>query len=176
MKYNSRRHHDRGVKMNEMTVEGILISMMSEHRILLLKEVAGDRHLPIWIGQYEADAIVIGLRNTAVPRPLTHDLLANVLADLGATVSHIEVHTLEHDTFYSYIVLRVADELLRVDARPSDAIALAVRINAPIFVSDAVLERAGITVDADLSDEEDGALSAFRDFVNTMNLDDLTLL
>jgi len=160
--------------MIEVKVDSIQVSLMSEHRVVILKDIKAERYLPIWIGPYEADAIAIRLRSVEVPRPLTHDLLNNVIADMGGEVSHILVSDLHNDTFYARITVKVNEHCLEIDARPSDAIALAVRANAPIFVEEDILAQAGITPETDVGEgADDEGLSAFRDFVSTLDLGDL---
>jgi len=162
--------------MIEVTVDSIRASLMSEHRVITLKDVDAERYLPIWIGPYEADAITIRLRNIEVARPLTHDLLNNVITEMGGEVSHITVSDLRNDTFYARIAVNIDGRQVEIDSRPSDAIALAVRANIPIFVDENVMARAGITPEADITEGAgDEELSAFRDFVNSLNLDDLPL-
>jgi bifunctional DNase/RNase len=117
---------------------------MNYQRVVILKEKASDRYLPIWIGPAEADAIAVQLQEVAVARPLTHDLLRAVIEQLGAQVNHILVNDLSNDTFYARVVLDYNGQPLEVDSRPSDAIALAVRAKVPIFAEEAVLERAFI--------------------------------
>ncbi|MCL5959743.1 MAG: bifunctional nuclease family protein [Chloroflexi bacterium] len=176
--------------MIEMVVESVRVNLQTYQRVVVLKEKTSDRYLPIWIGNNEADAIVIQLQNVKVPRPQTHDLLKLVIGEVGATVTSILVNDLSDDVFYARIILDHNGRHVEIDSRPSDAIALAVRVKAPIFVEDNVLEKAGITLDpgaedklegelkppADqvaLSEEEMKKLSAFRDFINTLDLDDL---
>jgi len=165
--------------MIEVTVDSIRVSLMSAHRIVVLKEVDDERYLPIWIGPYEAEAIALRLRDVQTPRPLTHDLICNVIEDLGAEVTHIVVTELRDDTFYARIGVRVEDKTMDIDSRPSDAIAIAVRARVPIFVAEEVMVAAGIVPESDISHNgdqaEDEELSAFRDFVNTLDLDDLPL-
>ncbi|RLC92934.1 MAG: bifunctional nuclease family protein [Chloroflexi bacterium] len=160
--------------MVEVKVDSIQVSLMSEHRVILLKEIDAKRLLPIFIGPYEAEAIAIRLRNIELPRPLTHDLLNNVIAEMGGKLSHITVNALRNDTFYAYITVKLNGQELEIDSRPSDAIALAVRANVPIFVEDTVMAE-GIVPEEDISDADDADLSAFRDFVNTLDLDDMPL-
>jgi bifunctional DNase/RNase len=149
---------------------------MSEHRVIVLKALDQELYLPIWIGPYEAEAIAIRLKEVDISRPLTHDLLNNVIGEMGGDISHILVSDLRDDTFYAVIGVEVNGQLLEIDSRPSDAIALAVRAGARIFVSEGVMERASITPEDDIAeqdgDEED--LSAFRDFVEGLDLDDLS--
>lgn len=165
--------------MIEVQVDSIRVSLMSDHRLVVLKEIGAERYLPIWIGQFEAEAIAIHLRNVQTPRPLTHDLLKNVITELGGEIVYIVVNDLRNDTFYARIAVNVDGRLLEIDSRPSDAVALAVRANVPIFVEESVMEAAGIVPEEDLSEqeeEEEGEeLSAFRDFLNRLDLDDLPL-
>lgn len=162
--------------MIEVKVDSIQVSLMSEHRVVILKDTKAEQYLPIWIGPYEAESIAIRLRGVEVARPLTHDLLSNVITQMGGEVSHIIVNDLRNDTFYAHINVDMNGNRLEIDARPSDAIALAVRTNVPIFVDEEVMTRAGITPETDLSDGADeGELSAFRDFLDNLDLDDLPL-
>ncbi len=160
--------------MIEVKVDSIRASLMSEHRMVVLKDTSAERYLPIWIGPYEAEAIFIRLRNYEAPRPLTHDLLNNVITEMGGEVSYIIVNDLRNDTFYARITVILNGRQVEIDSRPSDAIALAVRANVPIYVEEKVMAQAGITPEADLSEGvDDEALSAFRDFIDGLNLDDL---
>jgi len=162
--------------MIEVKVDSIQVSLMSEHRVIILKEVNAERYLPIWIGPYEAEAIVIRLRNIEISRPLTHDLLNNVITKMGGKVSHVVVDDLRNDTFYASIAVNLNGRQVEIDSRPSDAIALAVRAEVPIFVEEKVMAQAGIVPEMDISEsEEDEDLSAFRDFINQLDLDDLPL-
>ena len=164
--------------MIEVSIESVRVSLMSEHRLVILKDVASERHLPIWIGQCEAEAIAIQMRSIEVARPLTHDLLKNVIASLGGTVARIVVNDLRNDVFHASVVVDIDGRTLEIDARPSDALALAVRVNVPIYVDEKVMAEAGIVPEKDLSagsDEEDAELSAFRDFVDNLDLGDLPL-
>ena len=160
--------------MVEVKVESIQVSLMSEHRVILLKEIDADRLLPIFIGPYEAEAIAIRLREIELPRPLTHDLLNNVIAEMGGEVSHIIVNDLRNDTFYARISVDLNGRQLEIDSRPSDAIALAVRANVPIFVEEKVMAE-GVVPEEDITDADDAELSVFRDFINTLDLDDMPL-
>ncbi|MCD6360067.1 MAG: bifunctional nuclease family protein [Armatimonadetes bacterium] len=175
--------------MVEMTIDSIRVSLMNYQRVVILKEKMADRYLPIWIGPAEADAIAIKLQGVSVPRPLTHDLLCSLIDALGASVSSIIVSELRNDTFYAKVVLNVDGGQLEIDSRPSDALALAVRVEAPIYTEEAVLDKAGIYLDKEtgkpvspegeeggeprkVSDEELKRMSAFHDFINTLDLDD----
>jgi len=172
----------------EMTIEGIRVSLQNYQRVIILKEKESDRYLPIWIGPAEADAIAVRLQEVSVARPLTHDLLRDVLDKLGAQVESVVVNDLANDTFYARIMVKVNGERLEIDSRPSDAIALAVRVQVPIFAEDAVLEKAGILLDQEgrpkdeqgiyqepiskVDEEELQRMSAFRDFIESLDLDD----
>jgi bifunctional DNase/RNase len=181
-------YDDRGRRalMIEMIIDSIRMSLMNYQRVVILKEKSSDRYLPIWIGQTEADAIAMKLQGVETPRPLTHDLLRNMVKDLGAKINYIVVNDLRDDTFYAKINLTIDSRNLEVDSRPSDAIALAVRVDVPIYAAEAVVDRAGIMLDSETgkpvpssqSDEKAGEeelrrLSAFYDFIKTLDLDDL---
>ena len=125
--------------MVEMTIDSIRVSLMNYQRVVILKEKAAERYLPIWIGAAEADAIAVKLQGVTVPRPLTHDLLRLVIDTLGASIDSIIVSDLKNDTFYAKIILNVDGGQLEVDSRPSDALALAVRTDVPIYAEEAVL-------------------------------------
>ncbi|MFH0769649.1 MAG: bifunctional nuclease family protein [Chloroflexota bacterium] len=177
--------------MVEMTIDSIRVSLMNYQRVVILKEKMADRYLPIWIGPAEADAIAVQLQGVNVPRPLTHDLLRSVIDALGARVSSVVVNDLKNDTFYAKITLTVDGSQMEIDSRPSDALALAVRLEAPIYVDESVLDKAGIQLDKEtgkpLSEEEGGKvegkgkqvreedikkMSAWRDFIDTLDLND----
>ena len=177
--------------MIEMTVDSIRVSLMNYQRVVILKEKVADRYLPIWIGPSEADAIAVKLQGVKVPRPLTHDLLNSIIDTLGATIDSIIVNDLKNDTFYAKILLNVDGGQVEVDSRPSDALALAVRAGVPIFADELVLDKAGILLDTETGkpvfeekEEAEGAeskvsdeemkrkMSAFYDFINTLDLDD----
>jgi len=126
----------------EMTIKGLMVDPITNMPIILLRDEAGERVLPIWVGIFEANAIALQIENVATPRPMTHDLLRNVIRDLNAAVERIVVCDLKENTFYATIYLTVGGETVAVDSRPSDAIALALRTRAPIFVEDTVVENA----------------------------------
>ena len=175
--------------MVQMVIDSIRVSLMNYQRVVILRVKDSDRYLPIWIGPSEADSIALKLQDVSVPRPLTHDLLRSVITSLGATVQHIVVSELSNDTFFAKIVMQHNGTTMEVDSRPSDAIALAVRTESPIFVEDAVLQKAGVHMDMKtgkpivpgedgeaprpLREEELKSLSAFTDFIDTLNLEDL---
>jgi len=158
--------------MVEVKIDSIRVSLMSQHRVVILKDVGSDRYLPIWIGPYEADAITIQLQEVQVARPLTHDLLKTFIAELGATIRHILVSDLRNDTFYASIVLERNGRRVEIDSRPSDAIALAVRAQVPIYVDESVMDKAAITPEEEV--EEGGETpSAFKDLIEGLDLDQL---
>jgi bifunctional DNase/RNase len=160
----------------EMQVDSIRVHMPSGQHVVILKDKAAERYLPIWIGIYEANAIALKITGIAPERPITHDLMTNIFKDLGARILRIEVSSLASDVFYARIHMALDGRNLDVDARPSDAIALAVRAEAPILVADEVLEKAGVTPEAEGEQtDEGGATSAsiFKEMVNSMDLPDL---
>lgn len=155
---------------------------MSQHRVAILKDDVSNRYLPIWIGPCEADSITVELQDMEMARPLTHDILARIIADLGGEISHVTIKELRNDVFYAYIMINQQGKQLEIDSRPSDALALAVRAQVPIYVEEQVMEKASITPEDNIVDqyndltnkpENDGNLSAFSDFVDTLDLDDL---
>ena len=176
--------------MIEMTIDSIRVSLMNYQRVVMLKEKIAERYLPIWIGPAEADAIAIKLQGVTVPRPLTHDLLRTAINTLGATINSIIVSDLKNDTFYAKIILDVDGGQMEVDSRPSDALALAVRAEVPIYAEETVLDKASILLDKEtgkpvlqeggksqtggkkVSEEELKKMSAFYDFINTLDLED----
>jgi bifunctional DNase/RNase len=125
----------------QMKVEGLLFDPRSSMYILLLKEIDGNDTLPIWIGKPEADSIALALGKVATPRPLTHDLVKNIISGLKVRVSRIVVTEIFDNTYYSLIYLTDGKKEVPVDSRPSDAVAVALRVNAPIFVEDGILEK-----------------------------------
>jgi len=139
----------------EMTIKGLMVDPLTNMPIVILRDKEGQRVLPIWVGIFEANAIALQIENVTTPRPMTHDLLRNVIQDLHATVQKIVVCDLQENTFYALIYLALEGNTVAIDARPSDAIALALRTRAPIFVEDAVIDNAK-TVDfsADKPDTE----------------------
>jgi bifunctional DNase/RNase len=164
--------------MIKVTIDSVRASLLSQHRVVVLKEEEMERYLAIWIGPYEADAITIRLQGVEVARPLTHDLVQQTIDRLGATVSHILVNDLHDDTFYARVVMDREGERIELDSRPSDAIALAVRVQAPVFVSESVMERAGVVPDEEididaLTPEEEEKLEPYKDFIEGLDLEDL---
>jgi bifunctional DNase/RNase len=126
----------------EMTIKGLMVDPITNMPIIILRDKDGQRVLPIWVGVFEANAIALQMENVTTPRPMTHDLLKNVISDLKADIQKIVVSDLRENTFYALIYLVVNGEPVAIDARPSDAIALALRAQAPIFVEDSVIDHA----------------------------------
>ena len=178
--------------MIEMSVEFVRVSMQNYNRVVILKEKESERYLLIWIGPSEAEAIAMRLGDVQPPRPQTHDLLRNIIEQLDAQVSYVLVNDLNNDTFYARIVLDQNGRTVEIDSRTSDAIALAVRAQVPIYAEESVLDRAGILLDRENEDvvtptpslgsgdrraqpvqpEELEKMSAFKDFIESLDLDD----
>lgn len=166
--------------MIEVVIDSIRISLVSQHRIVLLKEMDSDRQLPIWIGPCEADAITIELQDVKVARPLTADLVNLVTKELGGEISHVLIRELTEQVFHASLFIDVGEVTHEIDCRPSDAIALAVRAKVPIWVNESVLEEAGVQPEPDLigesetddGDEDVGNLDAFSDFLDTLDFED----
>jgi hypothetical protein len=160
--------------MIEVEVETIQVSLVSPHRIVVLKEVGAERYLPIWIGACETEAISMHLQGVTPPRPMTHDLIVNLMETLGAELQYVIVTNLANDTFYGNLVLAVNGKEVVVDSRPSDAIAIAVRLEAPVFVEEAVMSEAGVVPEKSILTGEDREdLDVFRDFLNRLDPDNL---
>ncbi len=175
--------------MIKVFIDSIRVSLMSQLRVVILKDPVSGRYLPIFIGPCEAEAIAMKLQNVNMERPMTHDLLKSVIAELGGEVQRIVVNDLRNDTFFARIVVEQDGQTREIDARPSDAIALSVRLDVPIFVEESVMDRASITAEEDVEDsagedsetgaitpgeeDDEGSLSAFEDFVESLDLDDL---
>jgi uncharacterized protein len=173
--------------MVEVVIDSIRVSLISQQRIVILREVDADRYLPIWIGIYEAEAIALALQDVEVARPLTWDLLKNIFSILEARILRVEVISLHDDTYYGNIVAEVDGRNLDIDSRPSDAIALAVRAHVPILVSRPILDSVGVVPEEDIQEatteggQETGAppseineenLSVFKDFLSNLDIDD----
>ncbi|MDA0815829.1 MAG: bifunctional nuclease family protein [Chloroflexi bacterium] len=172
--------------MRELVIDSIRLGLRHYRRVVVLKERDADRYITIWIGSDAADSIALKLQDVSVPRPQSHDLMLTLVHDLGGTLKQVTVNDLRDDTFFATLHVEVDGREIEVDSRPSDAIALAVRAGAPIYVSEEVLDRAGIVLDEDDEPEATDAeeprpptaeelerLSVFRDFVAGLDLDDL---
>jgi bifunctional DNase/RNase len=185
--------------MIEATVESIRVSLVSQNRVVILREIDGNRHLPIWIGAYEAEAIAMELQGVTATRPLPYDLFRNLLSDLDATVQQVVIADLTDKIFYARIVIDVQGRTLELDSRPSDALAVAVRTGARILIADSIMDQVGVSMDDDDGEEidvttleesatmpessaesatpdsprvEEEQLGVFRDFINSLDLDD----
>ena len=174
--------------MLEVVIDSIRVSLMSQQRIVILRERDAERYLPIWIGVYEAESITIALQEVEVARPLTHDLVKNVFNQLNARVVRVEVIALREDTFFGNIVAETDGRTLNIDSRPSDALAIAVRAHVPIMVSRSVMDTAGIIPEDDIREKENGIgeqlsdteleeteerLSIFEDFLDGLDTEDV---
>lgn len=177
-------------KMVEVVIDSVRVSLTNQQRIVVLREVNAERYLPIWIGPYEAESITIALQEIEVARPQTHDLIRNIMNNLKARLVRVEVVALRDDVFFGSLIIDYNDQMLDIDTRPSDALALAVRAHVPILVSREVMDSAGIipeteiqsaeppgvdqSADAPEEGETDERLSVFKDFLKNLNIDDLS--
>lgn len=178
--------------MIEAKVDSIRVSLVTQQRVVILKDLTMERYLPIWIGHCEADAIAFAIQEVPISRPLTHDLLCTIISELGARVTHVLINDLRDDTYYARLVLDVNGRHAEIDCRSSDAVAIAVRVHSRIYVEESVMERGGVTLDgepagagaeagADHPEEagsegpkpDDERLSVFRDFINSLDIDDI---
>ncbi|MFV9507430.1 MAG: bifunctional nuclease family protein [Oscillochloridaceae bacterium umkhey_bin13] len=179
--------------MIRVVVDSIRVSLLTQHRVVVLRETDSKRYLPIWIGPFEADAIAMAIQGHEPQRPMTHDLLKALIGDLGGQIAHIFINDIQDNTFFARIVIEQHGRTVEVDARPSDAIAVAVRTEVPIFVAARVLDQAGVLFDEDEQGEatteptigepsaepssepeadlNDDSMSIFRNFINTLDLD-----
>jgi bifunctional DNase/RNase len=181
-------------RMIEMVIDSVRVSLTNQQRIVVLREANTERYLPIWIGPYEAESITIALQEVEVARPQTHDLLKNLLQAVNARLLRVEVISLRDDVFYGNLIIEVNGHVIEVDSRPSDALALAIRAHVPIMVTRDVLDSAGITPEQEGQEQEmtpktssvtpsgepkagessEERLSVFEDFLEKLDLDDLT--
>ena len=175
--------------MRELEIESIRVRQETQQRAVVLRVKDSDLFLPIFVGHFEVEAIRLKLMDVDVQRPMTHDLLGAVIGNLGGSVDRIVVSELKNDTFYAKILVEYNGTTIEIDSRPSDAIALAVRANAPIFAEEDVVEQAGVNLaneiaeagataagnqtDTPVDEEELRGLSAFTDFIDTLDLEDL---
>jgi len=161
---NEKKNHN----LIKMSLEGVRIEFPSQKPIILLKEEGGERYLPIWIGAFEASAIALELSNIKTPRPMTHDLIVNILVTLKTTIDNIEISDIKDNTFYAVINMKdVKSRVLRIDSRPSDAIAIAVRKKCDIYAAEHVLDAAGLRIQ---SIEEE--VNKFKDFLDHVKPED----
>ena len=174
--------------MVEVIIDSIRVHLMAPQRVLVLKQTDAVRYLTIWVGPYEAEAITIALQEVEVARPLTHDLLKNIFTAFNARITRIEIVKLQDDIYYGNIIAETDAGEIRIDSRPSDAIAIAVRAHVPILVHVDVMDVAGMSPEQDmpaeasasprkeapapLSDEANNRLSIFKDFIDKLDIDD----
>jgi bifunctional DNase/RNase len=175
--------------MIETVVESIRVSLVNQNRVVILKEVDGSRHLPIWIGVYEAEAIAMEIQGVTAARPLPYDLVKAAITDLGGSIERVAVTELTDEIYYARIYVRQGEREVEIDSRPSDAIAIAVRAEVPILVDERVMDQASLVPEPDEDDEaapavveadsapapsgaDEEALGVFRDFINTLDFDD----
>ena len=176
--------------MIEVVIDSIRVGLMSQQRVVILREAEAERYLAIWIDPYMAEQITFALQEVEVARPMTHDLMREMLRSLEARVVRVEVLTLKADVFYGNIVVEVDHKTLNVDSRPSDALAIAVRTHVPILVSREVMDAAGIIPEEDLDEEQpldealeeredgpvegeaEGRLEVFEDFLEKLDIDE----
>jgi len=174
--------------MVEVIIDSIRVHLMAPQRVLVLKQTDAVRYLTIWVGPYEAEAITIALQEVEVARPLTHDLIKNIFTAFNARVTRIEIIKLQDEIFYGNIIAETDAGEIRIDSRPSDAIAIAVRAHVPILVHADVMEVAGMSPEQDmpaetgapahkeapapLSEEANDRLSIFKDFIDKLDIDD----
>jgi len=178
-------------KMIEVSIDSVRVSLMSPQRLIVLRQTDAERYLPIWVGPYEAEAITVALNEIEVVRPLTHDLLKNVIGTFNARILRVEVVAMRDDIYYANIVVDAGGQTLNIDARPSDAIALAVRAHVPVLVDEGVLEIAGTVPETDLQTQvpppaplsksasaasqpieaKDDRLTIFEDFLSKIDID-----
>ena len=152
----------------KMSLEGVRIELPSQKPIILLKEEKGNRYLPIWIGPFEASAIALEMSHIRTPRPMTHDLIINIIRNLKIKIDNIEISDLRDNTFYAIInIINQENRLIRIDSRPSDAIATAVRSKCDIYVEENVLDTGGLVIQS--IDEE---VEKFRDFLDHIDPED----
>jgi len=163
--------------MVEMTIYGVSFDLVGKQPIVLLKTAEGNKFLPIWIGHPEAAAILMKLQSASTPRPMTHDLVTDMLDQLGAQVVRITVTELRENTFYAQITVQQDGSEVDIDSRPSDAIALAIRADAPIFAADDVIEESAIEFEGDEINQEDleKEVSKFKQFLDHVSPDEFAV-
>ena len=176
-----RRHpelySDRGLHLHEMNIYGVSFDLVGKQPIVLLKTAEGNKFLPIWIGHPEAAAILMKLQSQAPPRPMTHDLMSELLEQLEAHVVRITVTELRENTFYAQITVQQDGREIEIDSRPSDAIALAIRADAPIFAADRVIEESAIEFEGEDVDQEvlEAEVAKFKHFLDEVTPEDFAV-
>src|SRR5713226_4734524 len=166
-----------GLPMQEMVIYGVSFDLVGKQPIVLLKTAEGNKFLPIWIGHPEAAAILMKLQSATTPRPMTHDLVTEMLEQLGAQVVRITVTELRENTFYAQITVQQDGSEVDIDSRPSDAIALAIRAEAPIYAADEVIEESAIEFEGDEINQEDleKEVSKFKQFLDHVSPDEFAV-
>ncbi len=177
--------------MIEVVIDSVRVNLMSPQRLVVLREIKGERYLPIWVGPYEAEAITVALQEVEMSRPLTHDLIRNILGTFHARITRVEIVSLRDDIFFGNIVAEQDGQEINIDSRPSDAIALAIRARVPILVDPSVMTAASIIPEKDMSEAASGAksreqtaapppadvsserLDVFKNFIDKLDLDNL---
>jgi bifunctional DNase/RNase len=158
--------------VQRMTIYGVSFDMVGKQPIVLLKTVEGNKFLPIWIGHPEAAAILMKLQGASTPRPMTHDLLSEVLDQMDAKCERVSVTELRDNTFYASITISMNGGELEVDSRPSDALALAVRTSAPIFAADDVIEESAIEFEDGAPEDQEEVVDKFKEFLDNVSPED----
>ena len=157
--------------MQEMVIYGVSFDMVGKQPIVLLKTIDGNKFLPIWIGHPEAAAILMKLQGATTPRPMTHDLIGELINELDAQCTRVSVTELKDNTFYASITLRVNGQELEIDSRPSDALAVAVRTSAPIFAAEEVIQESAIEFEHEVEDTEE-VVDKFKKFLDEVTPED----
>jgi bifunctional DNase/RNase len=157
--------------VQEMVIYGVSFDMVGKQPIVLLKTIDGNKFLPIWIGHPEAAAILMKLQGATTPRPMTHDLISELINELDAQCTRVSVTELKDNTFYASITLRVNGQELEIDSRPSDALAVAVRTSAPIFAAEEVIQESAIEFEHDVEDTEE-VVDKFKKFLDEVTPED----
>ena len=157
--------------MQEMVIYGVSFDMVGKQPIVLLKTVDSNKFLPIWIGHPEAAAILMKLQGATTPRPMTHDLISELISELDAQCTRVSVTELKDNTFYASITLRVNGQEVEIDSRPSDALAVAVRTSAPIFAAEEVIQESAIEFEHEVEDTEE-VVDKFKKFLDEVTPED----
>jgi bifunctional DNase/RNase len=157
--------------MHEMVIYGVSFDLVGKQPIVLLKTADGNKFLPIWIGHPEAAAILMKLQGATTPRPMTHDLINDMLGELDVSCTKVSVTELKENTFYASITLQLNGREIEIDSRPSDALALAVRTSAPIFAAESVIEESAIEFEHEVEDTEE-VVEKFKDFLDNVTPED----
>jgi bifunctional DNase/RNase len=165
------RHHRGALLVQEMVIYGVSFDMVGKQPIVLLKTVDSNKFLPIWIGHPEAAAILMKLQGATTPRPMTHDLLCDMLGELEVKCTQVSVTELRDNTFFASITLQVAGRDVEIDSRPSDALAIAVRSGAPIFAAEEVIAESAIEFEHEVEDTEE-VVDRFKDFLDQVSPED----